>query len=74
MLSYLVIAAEETISRMLTAFAIGFLLAIGPFERVIVRMLHVIFGIAATAEVNLTHVLEVGFIALAGNLIGGVGW
>lgn len=73
MLSYLVIASRETISRMMAAYAIGFLLAIGPFEHVIVSMLQIGFGLASTANVSVVHIVEVGLIALAGNLIGGVG-
>lgn len=73
MLSFLVIASRETISRMLAAYAVGFLLAIGPFEHVIVSMLHVGFGVASDANVTALHILEVGLIALLGNLLGGVG-
>ena len=73
MLSFLVIASRETTSRMLAAFAVGFLLAIGPFEHVVVSMLHVGFGVASTANVSILHIAEVGLIALVGNVIGGVG-
>lgn len=73
LLSYLVIASQETASRVMVAYAIGVLLALGPFDHVVVSMLHVGFGLASSAEVTLLHAAEVGLIAAAGNLIGGVG-
>ncbi len=73
LLSYLVIASEETISRIVVAYVVGVLVALGPFDHVIVSMLHVGFGLLSTANVEPSHVAEVGLIALAGNLVGGVG-
>lgn len=73
LLSFLVIASRDTTGRIIMAYAVGVLLALGPFDHVIVSMLHVGFGLASTANVQLFHVAEVGLIALAGNLIGGVG-
>jgi formate/nitrite transporter FocA (FNT family) len=73
LLSFLVIASRETTSRIIVAYAVGVLLALGPFDHVIVSMLHVGFGLASTANVTLLHAAEVGLIATVGNLIGGVG-
>ena len=73
LLSFLVIASRETASRAMLAYAVGVLLALGPFDHVVVSMLHVGFGLASGANVTLLHAAEVGLIAAAGNLIGGVG-
>ena len=73
LLSFLVIASQETTSRIIVAYIVGVLLALGPFDHVIVSMLHVGFGLASTANVSWFHTAEVGLIAIVGNLIGGVG-
>ena len=73
LLSFLAIASQETASRVLIAYAIGVLLALGPFDHVVVSMLHIGFGLASSANVTLLHAAEVGLIATAGNLVGGVG-
>lgn len=73
LLSSLVIASQETTSRIMVAYAIGVLLALGPFDHAVVSMLHVGFGLASTANVTALHALEAGLIATAGNIIGGVG-
>ncbi len=71
--SFLVIASQETISRIIIAYAVGVLLALGPFDHLIVSMLHIGFGLASTANVTLVEAAEVGLAALAGNLLGGAG-
>ena len=73
LLSFLVLASRETTSRAMLAYATGVMLALGPFDHVVVSMLHVGFGLASTANVTLLHAVEVGVIATVGNLIGGVG-
>jgi formate-nitrite transporter family protein len=73
LLSFLIAASQETISRAFVAYAVGVLLALGPFDHVIVSMLHVGFGLASGADVTLLHAFKVGLIATIGNLVGGVG-
>lgn len=73
LLSFLVIAAETTGSRAMAAYAVGVLLALGPFEHVVVSMLHILFGLAVGAELTVLQPIRVGAIALAGNLVGGIG-
>lgn len=73
LLSFLVIASQETTSRIIVAYAIGVLLALGPFDHAVVSLLHVGFGLVEGADVTAAHAAEVGLIAILGNLIGGVG-
>lgn len=73
LLSFLVIASQETTSRIFVAYMIGVLLALGPFDHAVVSLLHVGFGLAAGAEVTAAQAAQVGLIAIIGNLIGGVG-
>lgn len=73
LLSFLVIAAETSGARATAAYAVGVLLALGPFEHVVVSMLHVLFGLVIGADLSALHILKVGAISLAGNVIGGIG-
>ncbi len=73
LLSYLVIASQSMGLRAAMAYIVGVLLALGPFEHVVVSMLHIAFGLLVGAELSLVHLAKIGGIALAGNLVGGVG-
>ena len=73
LLSYLVIAAETSGARAMAAYVVGVLLALGPFEHVVVSMLHMLFGLAVGADLAVSHLAKVGAISLAGNLVGGIG-
>lgn len=73
LLSFLVAASRGTTSRVMLSFSIGFLLALGPFDHVIVSLLHLGLGFGVGANLTWAHILEVALIATAGNLIGGVG-
>lgn len=55
------------------AYAVGVLLALGPFEHVVVSVLHMLFGLLLGADLAVQHLAKAGVISLAGNLIGGVG-
>ena len=73
LLSFLVIASRESTSRIIVAYAVGVLLALGPFDHAVVSLLHLGFGLAYQASITFLHVAEVGAIAIIGNIIGGVG-
>lgn len=73
LLSFLVLVARSSGSRMAAAYMVGVLLALGPFEHVVVSSLHMIFGMFLGADVGLAHVARVASIAFIGNLVGGVG-
>jgi formate-nitrite transporter family protein len=73
LLSYMLNACDAMVARILVAYLVGFFLALGPFDHVVVSGLHVLYGAWASPE--LTHGDVVANIALAGigNLVGGLG-
>lgn len=73
LLSFLLQAVNGVGSRIILAFSVGFLLALGPFDHVVVTALHLFFGILFGAHVGWGSLALVMAIATAGNLIGGLG-
>jgi formate-nitrite transporter family protein len=73
LLSFLTIAADHSGARITLAFLVGFLLALGPFDHVVVSALHTGFGLSLGATIGWLSALEVTAIAILGNLLGGVG-
>lgn len=73
LLSFLVAATDHSGARIQLAYAVGVLLALGPFEHVVVSALHLGFGIALGADVDWAWAVEATLVAIAGNLLGGVG-
>lgn len=73
LLSFLLQAVDGIGSRIALAFMVGFLLAVGPFDHVVVTSLHLFLGILFEAHVGWDAVLVIMAIATAGNLIGGLG-
>lgn len=73
LLSFLVIASQESTGRIMLAYVTGVLLALGPFEHVVVSMLHLAFGFMFDADVSIIDIARVSAISLVGNLLGGVG-
>ena len=73
LLSYLLNAVETVGERITLSYVVGFLLALGPFDHVIVTALHVIFGIFVGAEVGLGRLAWLVVLVTAGNLVGGLG-
>lgn len=72
-LSYALLGTDSVTARILMAYAVGFLLASGPFDHVVVTGLHVFIGMLSGAAVDAAHLAESVAIATAGNLVGGVG-
>ena len=73
MLSFLLQAVNSVGSRIALAFSVGFLLALGPFNHVIVTFLHLLLGILLGAEVGFGTLALIMAITTAGNLAGGAG-
>lgn len=73
LLSFLVISARSSGARMTAAYVIGVLLALGPFEHVVVSSLHMIFGAFFGADLTAMHVGRVAAISFIGNIVGGIG-
>lgn len=72
-MSSLLVAVESVGSRMALAYAVGFMLAIGPVDHVVVTLLHVSSGILYGAPVGAQALATIGLVVTAGNLVGGVG-
>ena len=73
LLSFLLEAVDSVGSRIATSYLVGFMLALGPFDHVIVTVLHVLFGILFGAPISYVTLAEITVIVTAGNLVGGLG-
>lgn len=73
LLSFLLQGVNSVRSRITIAYIVGFLLALGPFDHVIVTALHVVLGVLFGAEVGYRTLAEVLVVTTAGNLVGGLG-
>jgi formate/nitrite transporter FocA (FNT family) len=73
LLSFLLQAVNGVGSRMALAYVVGFLLSTGPFDHVIVAVLHVFFGILFEAPIGFGDLVRVMAVTTAGNLVGGIG-
>ncbi|WP_459191709.1 formate/nitrite transporter family protein [Halosimplex sp. J119] len=73
LLSFLLVAVRGDGSKLVLAYAIGFMLALGPFDHVIVSVIHVVLGIYLGAAVGLGELGTMTAVVTAGNLVGGIG-
>lgn len=72
LLSYMLHGCDSIRSRISIAYIVGFFVAIGPFDHVVVSALHLLFGIWLGAAVSYWDIaLNIG-ISTVGNLAGGV--
>ena len=73
MLSFLLEAVDSVGSRITLAYIVGVLLTLGPFDHVIVTVLHVFFAMLYGGDITLTTLAVTTAAVTAGNLVGGVG-
>ncbi|ESP88609.1 formate/nitrite transporter family protein [Candidatus Halobonum tyrrellensis] len=73
LLSYLLLAVDSVGSRIPLAYVVGFLLALGSFEHVIVSVLHLLLGLAFDAQFGVWAVATTTVVVTAGNFVGGLG-
>jgi formate/nitrite transporter FocA (FNT family) len=73
LMSYLLVAVDSIGSRMAIAYVVVVLLALGPFDHVIVTVLHVLLGLLYGAPIGWGRLLAMGGVVAAGNLVGGLG-
>lgn len=73
LLSYMLSAVNSVTSRILVAYMVGVLLALGPFDHVIVSVLHLLFGILDSHAVSWSDLGENLVITTVGNVVGGLG-
>ncbi|UPV72778.1 formate/nitrite transporter family protein [Halorussus limi] len=73
LLSFLLEAVDSVGSRIPLAYVVGVLLTLGPFDHVIVTILHVFFGMLLGAKIGLSELAVTTAVVTAGNLGGGLG-
>lgn len=72
LLSYMLSAVNTVSARILVTAMVGFFLALGPFDHVVVSGLHLLFGIWNGAAVTYGDLIANAGLATAGNLVGGL--
>jgi formate/nitrite transporter FocA (FNT family) len=72
LLSYMLQAVDGGASRILVAYLVGVVLALGPFDHVVVSALHILFGIGLSDAVTYGDLAVNIGLATAGNLVGGL--
>ncbi len=72
LLSYMLNALNSVGSRILLAYMVGFLLAVGPFDHVVVSGLHVLFGVWHSDVVHYSDLWQNVGVSTVGNLAGGL--
>ena len=72
LLSYLLHAVDTVGSRIALAYLVGFVLALGPFDHVVVSGLHLLFGVWLGGDVTYGDIGRTILLSGSGNLIGGV--
>lgn len=73
MMSFLLAAVEGSGSRIAVSYVAGFLLALGPFDHVVVTVLHVFFGHLFGAAVGFGTLGAMLVVVTTGNFVGGLG-
>ena len=72
LLSYMLQAVNSVTGRILIAYMVGVLLALGPFDHVVVSALHVLFGVWLSDVVTYGDMAVNIVLSTAGNLVGGL--
>jgi formate-nitrite transporter family protein len=72
LMTYLLQAADSIGSQMVIAYLVGFFLALGPFNHVVVTALHLVFGMRYGAAIGWGDAAGNVAISVVGNLVGGL--
>ena len=72
LLSYLLHAVDTVLARVVLAYMVGFLVALGPFDHVVVSALHLLFGVWLGDSVGYAAIATNIGLSAAGNLLGGL--
>ncbi len=72
LLSYLLEASATATGRILVTYMVGFLLALGPFDHVIVSGLQILFGVWLGGAVGYGDVAANIGVSTLGNMVGGL--
>jgi len=73
LLSYMLEGVDSVGSQIALAYSVGVLLALGPFDHVVVTGLHVFVGLLFGVQVEAGQLVVVFGVGTVGNLVGGVG-
>ncbi len=72
LLSYMLHACDSVISRIKVTYMVGFFVAVGPFDHVVVSALHLLFGIWLGGAVTYVDLMENVGLSTVGNVAGGL--
>ena len=72
LLSYMLSASNTVVGRARLAFIVGFFLALGPFDHVVVSGLHLLFAIWDSNRVHYVDLWQNLALSTVGNLAGGL--
>lgn len=72
LLSYMLHACDSVASRIAVTYIVGFFVAVGPFDHVVVSALHLLFGVWLSDAVRYADIGANLLISTAGNLLGGI--
>jgi formate/nitrite transporter FocA (FNT family) len=73
LISFLLAAVNSVGSRIVLAYVVGFLLALGPFDHVVVTVLHIFLGVLFGANIGAGTLATMAVLITAGNFVGGLG-
>jgi formate/nitrite transporter FocA (FNT family) len=73
LLSFLLAGSTRVESQITLAYVVGFLLALGPFDHVVVTALHLFLGVLFGAPVEYATFGRILVVVTAGNFVGGLG-
>ncbi|WP_436926944.1 formate/nitrite transporter family protein [Halosimplex amylolyticum] len=73
LLSFLIVAVRGDGSKLSLTYAVGFMLALGPFDHVVVSLIHVVLGIYLGAPIEVGSLGAMTAVVTAGNVVGGLG-
>ena len=72
LLSYMLHAVTTVVGRIAVAYMAGFLVALGPFDHVVVSALHLLFGVWLGDTVDYGDLFSNIGLSAVGNLVGGL--
>jgi formate/nitrite transporter FocA (FNT family) len=72
-MTWFVEGQENMIVRVVIAWVVGALIALGYFNHVIVETLELVFGLRFGAHIPVSFIVTNFFLATAGNMVGGIG-
>lgn len=72
LLSYMLNAVDTVTARILVTYMVGFFLALGPFDHVVVSALHLLFGIWLDGSASYGALAANVGLSTVGNLLGGL--